>query len=99
MDETICERESKALRKLKERAGVGEASYQAMLDAAQHDPSYYERQFRFAAKDPAKTIELLFKLAKVDGDVSMEERAMIGHFAEKLELDESAFDVIADKYA
>lgn len=98
MDGEICQRESRALARLKEAAGVGEASFNAMIDSAANDRSFYERQFRYAAGDPARTIALLFKVAAIDGAVSMEERVMIRHFADKMKLPEADFERLEAKY-
>ncbi|MEM1166500.1 MAG: TerB family tellurite resistance protein [Planctomycetota bacterium] len=98
MDGEICDRESKALAKLKERAGVGEASFNAMVDSASNDQTFYERQFRYCTSEPERAVKLLFKVAALDGTVSMEERVMIRHFADKMNMPEAEFERIEAKY-
>jgi tellurite resistance protein len=99
MDGEICSLELKVLAKLRERAGVGQVSFDQMIKAATNDPAYYERQFRYASGEPTRTIELLFEIARVDGSVSLEEKVMIRHFAQKLGLDESAYEALEAKHA
>ena len=98
MDGEICERESRVLDKLREQAGVGGASFDQMKKSAMEDPDYYKRQFRYAAGEPERTIALLFKLAMVDGELELEERAMIRHFAEKLGVDDGTYTKLEAKY-
>ncbi|MEM8834225.1 MAG: hypothetical protein AAGD00_00260 [Planctomycetota bacterium] len=83
-DERISEREGQILQKLREAAGVGEASFRAMVDMAREDPDYHERQLRFILGDPSRTWRVLLHVANADGQITQEEHDTLRIFAEKL---------------
>ncbi len=84
LDDEICGREHPLLLKLAEKAGVGSASLNAMIDMAKNDENYYKDQFRVYSSEPEKTIRMLLVVAASDGTIEQSERVIIGHFAEKL---------------
>lgn len=98
MDREVSDRESKALATLRERAGVGQASFDAMLDAAQNEPDFFEKQFRYVSTDPERTITMLFKVAAVDGEVAMEEQVILDYFARKIGVSDETFRQLRAKY-
>ena len=83
------------VKALARRAGIGQASFDAMLNAAQTDASFA----RTVALPPARArqaIVLLVAQARIDGSISAEERRVIVQIATSLGIggDEfrSAFD-------
>ncbi|MEM0984179.1 MAG: hypothetical protein AAGI17_09540 [Planctomycetota bacterium] len=87
LDGDIQPAEMQLLEKLCTDAGVGEASFQAMLDLAKSDNNFYMKQLGWTRTDPQRTIKVLIKVAKASGDVTQIERIILGHFAEKIGLD------------
>lgn len=94
MDEEVCERERPILEKLRERLGVGQVSFQAMLDRAHSDHNFYEEQFKIARVDPDHAIKTLLLLAAADHQITLNERVVLQHFAEKLGMPQDRFDQI-----
>lgn len=84
LDGQVTEEEEQLLRDLKEHAGVGEASFQAMLDRARNDPDYYEDVLDVVRPNAEQVLQLLARVAAADGEVSTTEREMIHTFAERL---------------
>jgi len=84
LDGQVCESEERLLRELKERAGVGEASYQAMLERARTDDGYHEDVLGTLRAEPDAVVRLLVEVAKADGEISLNERAIIRHLAERI---------------
>ena len=72
------------LRELVESAGVGEASFYAMIDRAAKEPGYYKEQLELLTGDAEAAITMLTRIAAADGQICSEERSMLQHFAEKL---------------
>ena len=94
LDERICEHEQQVLEKLRDQIGVGQASFEAMLDRARNDDAYYEEQFKIAMVDPDAAIKTLFSLAIADHQITMNERVILQHFAEKLGMSADRFEQI-----
>lgn len=72
------------LRGLVESAGVGEASFYAMIDRAVSEPGFYKEQLNLLTGDVDAAITILAGIAAADGQICPEERIMLQHFAEKL---------------
>lgn len=92
LDKQVCEREGKILQKLAAEVGVGKASLAAMIERAEKDPNFYQEQFRIARGDPDRAIKTLLVLAASDHAITLEERVILQHFAQKLGIDEARFD-------
>ena len=92
LDGEICDRERPLLDRLAEKAGVGSASFQAMIDRAESDQSFYEEQFHVVKMDAEETMKILFAVAVADGVLLRAERIILQHFADKLGLPEHRFD-------
>lgn len=92
LDEHVCEKEMPALQHLAQRAGVGEASLNAMIDRARRDQNFYEQQFEIIKTDPDSTMKQLLEVAVADNDISRAERIVLAHFAEQLGMAAQRFD-------
>jgi tellurite resistance protein len=92
LDKQIDDNELKLLRKLAHRVGVGEVSLDAMIRRAREDQNFYQEQFRYLHADPQQAMTTLFGLAVADGQLTLEERVILRHFAERLELSEAQFE-------
>lgn len=100
LDGKVCEREHPLLQKMATEAGVGEASLRTMIDNAETDRSYYQRQFRLLKVDPDETMQVLFQVALADGRLTQEERVILRHFAETLGMETPRFEeLLADAEA
>lgn len=86
LDQQISPEEMKILKEMAREAGVGAASFNAMLDLAVNDKDFYEKQLGWARSDPERTLALLVKVARADGKVDQLERIITGFFAEKIGL-------------
>lgn len=92
----ISPREMLLLRELVESAGVGEASFYAMIDRATSDPGFFKEQLSRLTGDAETAIRKLARLAAVDGGVSPGELKMLRHFAAKIGMEpERAEQVLA----
>lgn len=76
--------EKGVIQGLAARAGVGATSYEAMLEAAEHDDSIADN-ILMQSKEKAQTaFELLVGQARIDGDISDEERRLLVRIAASL---------------
>ncbi|MDX1683481.1 MAG: hypothetical protein R3336_10190 [Phycisphaeraceae bacterium] len=87
LDKQVCEKERPLLEKIAERAGVGSASLTAMIERAERDQGFFEKQFEYLSADPDATIRLLLDIATSDGDLEDNQRVVIGFFADRLGMD------------
>ena len=77
------------------KAGVGEASFQAMLDAAEQDGSRFADQLLISKGEPARrALELLVAQAKLDGEVTEDERRALVRIALDLGVQGEEFQTI-----
>ncbi|MFQ5495308.1 MAG: hypothetical protein ACE5EX_07980 [Phycisphaerae bacterium] len=93
-DGTIRRSELGVARVLAERLGVGEASFDAMVELAEEDDSIADN---ILIKEPAKAntaLELLVAEARIDGEISRAERALLVRIARSLKIDDQDFPVI-----
>jgi tellurite resistance protein len=66
------------------RAGIGQVSFQAMLEMAEQDDAIADNVL-FRSKDAARSaLELLVAEARIDGDISDEERSILVRMATSL---------------
>ena len=91
---SISPREMQLLRGLVESAGVGEASFYAMVDRAVNEPGFYREQLNLVKGDIYSVIRTLVEIAAADEEICREERCMLRHFAEKLGMGKEALDQI-----
>lgn len=80
-DGTITRAERGLLEALAERVGVGRASLKAMIERATREPGFRAKRSIHKVNDPLKAIELLVAAARIDGEISEEERQLLVHIA------------------
>ncbi len=97
LDGEVTDSEREAIESLADRAGVGAASMNAMIDLARTDESFYEEQFEMLLTDPEEAIRTLSGVAAADGGVSTDERVILRHFADKLGLDGARAEEIIEE--
>lgn len=91
-DGETTESERRALQKMADQAGVGGASLAAMIECAETDERFYESQFRVVSSRPRQALELLFKVAIVDGRLRRDEAVMLKRLARRLQVSSADFD-------
>ena len=84
-DGVIASSERGLLTALAGRIGVGQASLDALIDQAKNDQSFRDELFEYIVSDPDLTMELLVAAARLDGEVTLEEREMLVLFMDKLD--------------
>ena len=93
-DGEIRRSEKGVLEGLAARVGVGRASFDAMLEAAQEDDSFADN-IVIRSKDSARqALELLVAQARIDGEISEDERSLLIRIASKLGLAGDEFQSI-----
>ena len=81
-DGRITRSERGLLESLAERVGVGRASLAAMIDRATREPRFKSDRSLHKVSDPLKAMELLVAAARIDGEISEEERQLLVRTAE-----------------
>lgn len=100
LDGEVCERERNFLERLRDKAGVGARSFEAMLDMAKSDPRFYEDQMDIIRRDHEEAIRTLFAVATIDGDFSEKEQKILRFFAGKVGLSDEMYDrIVAEETA
>jgi tellurite resistance protein len=84
--------ERRALQTLADRAGIGTASLQAMIDLAESDDKFLDSQFRVAVKKPQETLKVLFKVAIIDGRLGKDEAIVLKRLAKQVGVESEQFD-------
>lgn len=92
LDKEIHDKELRLLRRIARQVGVGEVSLNAMIRRAREDQNFYQEQFQYLHADPQQAMTTLFGLAVADSQLTLEERVILRHFAERLKLSEAEFD-------
>lgn len=95
-DGKITRSEWGVIRAMADRAGVGRVSLAAMVDQAQRQPDDRDELLSGPLRDPVKAVRLLVATARIDGEISVEERSVIVDVACKLGIKDDAF---AEVYA
>ena len=85
-DGEITRSEKGVLEGLAARVGVGRASFEAMKELALRDPTFADNILIRSGKDARKALELLVAQARIDGEISDEEREVIFKIAFRLGL-------------
>lgn len=89
IDGVITDAEKRLLDKLADKAGVGSASLQAMMNRAKSDPQFVREQFSILRAEPKTAMSAILGVAVADGMLSDAERAVVVKLAEKLGFNES----------
>lgn len=82
------------IKGLAARVGVGKASLDAMLEAAQTDDSIADNMLMSSKESATGAIELLVAQARIDGHISDEERNVLVRIACSLGITGAAFDTV-----
>ena len=93
-DGVLTRSEKGVVEGLAAKIGVGKASLEAMLDAAKEDKSIADS---ILIKDKVKAhtaFELLVAQARIDGDISSQERELLVRVAKSLNIADEDFPVI-----
>ena len=96
-DGVIAPSEKGLMQRLAKRIGVGEASLNAMIARAKEDSSVREELFRRNMSQPEKVMELLVAVARIDGEISSEEREVLVQIMGSLEIPVERFSDIYQK--
>ena len=98
LDGEISQEEERLLRRLKDSAGVGEASFKVMCEmAVDEKENYYEKQLDFLSTDPEKIVRVLLQIARADDEVTRNERVVVQHLAEKIGVSNDRFEELASE--
>ncbi len=93
-DGQLLRAEMGVVQGLAERIGVGRVSFEAMLDAARQDKSFADNILIQSKAKARSALELLVGLARIDGLISDEERAVIVRIATSLGITGDEFERI-----
>lgn len=96
-DGEVVELELDVLRRLASRAGMGEAALDRLIHEAKHDDEYFQTEIETVLRNPERAIVLLWRLACVDGRVSLDEQVVLHYFAGKLGVTEARVRVIVSE--
>jgi len=87
--------EKGVLQGLALKAGVGQASFQAMVEAAEQGDEHFADQLLISKGAPARrALALLVAQAKLDGEVTEDERSVLVRIATDLGVDPDEFEEI-----
>ncbi len=81
-------------RGLAERLGIGQASFEAMLEEAATHDAIADNMFIGNQAKAHTAFELLVAQARIDGEISFEERSLLVRIAKTLNIDDADFPVI-----
>ena len=73
------------------RVGLGEASLEAMMNAAKRDPNFVDSVLMRSGDSARAAFELLVAEARIDGEISEEEREVLTRLAERLHISGDEF--------
>ena len=93
-DGEVRRSEKGVLEGLAVRVGVGRASFDAMLEAAQQTQAFADNILFRSKKDARKALELLVAQARIDGEISESERNLLVRIASRLELTGAEFQSV-----
>lgn len=93
-DGTLSRSEKGVVEGLAQRVGVGKVSLDAMLDTAQADDSIADNILIRSKKRARVALELLVAQARIDGEISDEERSLLVRIAMSLSFTTDEFQSI-----
>lgn len=91
-DGETSESERRMLQRLANESGIGAASLTAMIECAETDERFLETQFRVATAKPQEALQLLFRMAIVDGRLRKAEAVMLKRLSRRLGVQPARFD-------
>ncbi len=80
-DGKVSRSEMGVVEGLAQRAGVGAVTIEAMFDAAANDEAFADNLLLQPKDRAIKAVELLVGLARIDGEISSEERDLVVRIA------------------
>ena len=80
-DGKVSRSEMGVVEGLAQRAGVGSAAIEAMFDAAANDEDFADNVLLMPKDRAIKAVELLVGVARIDGEISSEERDLVVRIA------------------
>ena len=83
-DGQILGSEKGVFRNLARRIGVDDATMDTLIHRAQADPRMKDELFQGKVRDAHKAMQLLVATARIDGDISEEERHLLVDISSKL---------------
>ncbi len=93
-DGKVRRSEMGVVKGLAQRVGVGETSLQAMFEAAERDESFAD-DILIRSKDKARAaIKLLVGQARIDGEISDDERSLLVRIATSLGITGTDFETV-----
>ncbi len=93
-DGEIRRSEKGVVEGLAERIGVGRASLAAMIEAAEQDDSIADNILMRSRERARTAFELLVAQARIDGEISYEERSVLVRIASSLGIIKDEFEAI-----
>lgn len=93
-DGKITAGEKGLLKSLASRVGIGQASLDAVIDRAKNDPSARDDLFHRGIDNAETALELLVGAARLDGEISDEERELLVHLMDRLKVPTDRFSEI-----
>jgi tellurite resistance protein len=85
-DGRIARSERGVFNNLARRIGVDETTLQQMIDKARYDPQAGDHLFKTQVGDPEQAMKLLVATARLDGEISQEERELLVDISTKLDI-------------
>lgn len=85
-DGEIRRSEKGVVQGLAQRIGVGRASFDAMVQAAEQDDSIADNILIHSRENAHRALELLVAQARIDGEISGEERKLLVRIASSLQI-------------
>jgi tellurite resistance protein len=82
------------IERLAARAGVGRVSLDAMLARAESDPTAKDELFTSVRAKGPRALKLLVATARLDGEISPEERELLVEIAGRLDITGAQFDEV-----
>ncbi len=92
-DGKISRSEMGVVEGLAQRAGVAAVTIEAMFEAAANDETFADNLVLQPKDRAVKAVELLVGLARIDGEISSEERELIVQIATSLDVVDDEFRV------
>lgn len=96
-DGEISPSERGLLNSFARRVGIGKASLDAMIERAISDPSVRDEMFHRSMSNPELTLELLVAIARIDGKITTEEREVLIHARQLLNISMDEFAQIYER--
>ncbi len=90
-DGKISRSEMGVVEGLAQRAGIGAVTIEAMFEAAANDETFADNLLLQPKDRAVKAVELLVGLARIDGEISSEERELIVRIAASVDVVDNEF--------